>query len=160
MLIRMADGDAHFLDYREKAPAAATGDMYLDAKGNVIEGCQHDRLQGDRSAGIGGGMVYAQKKYGKLSLARVMAPAIKLAREGFALDCEDAEDLATISSWRSFRNRAAFFSAMANLLQAGESFPASRSWRARWSASPRIRMISIMAIWRGNWRQPCKRAAG
>ena len=38
MLIRMADGKAHFLDYREKAPAAATRDMYLDAQGNVIEG--------------------------------------------------------------------------------------------------------------------------
>src|SRR6202166_5089423 len=37
MLIRMADGAAHFLDYREKAPAAATADMYLDAHGNVIE---------------------------------------------------------------------------------------------------------------------------
>ena len=38
MLIRMADGKTHFLDYREKAPAAATRDMYLDAQGNVIEG--------------------------------------------------------------------------------------------------------------------------
>src|SRR5579863_1870408 len=38
MLIRMADGKTHFLDYREKAPAAATRDLYLDAQGNVIEG--------------------------------------------------------------------------------------------------------------------------
>src|SRR5271155_5066745 len=38
MLIRMAGGDTHFLDYREKAPAAATENMYLDAQGNVIEG--------------------------------------------------------------------------------------------------------------------------
>src|SRR2546428_6641636 len=38
MLIRMADGKTHFLDYREKAPAAATRDMYLDPQGNVIEG--------------------------------------------------------------------------------------------------------------------------
>src|SRR5246127_4230313 len=38
LLIRMADGKTHFLDYREKAPAAATRDMYLDAQGNVIEG--------------------------------------------------------------------------------------------------------------------------
>src|ERR1700751_1347903 len=40
MLIRMADGKAHFLDYREKAPAAATRDMYLDAQGNVIPGAR------------------------------------------------------------------------------------------------------------------------
>src|SRR5258708_4685934 len=38
MLVRMADGKTHFLDYREKAPAAATRDMYLDVQGNVIEG--------------------------------------------------------------------------------------------------------------------------
>src|SRR3984885_5429061 len=38
MLIRMADGKSHFLDYRERAPAAATRDMYLDAQGNVIPG--------------------------------------------------------------------------------------------------------------------------
>src|ERR1700685_3758392 len=38
MLIRMADGKTHFLDYREKAPAASTRDMYLGAQGNVIEG--------------------------------------------------------------------------------------------------------------------------
>src|ERR1700755_3480937 len=37
MLIRMADGSTHFIDYREKAPAAATANMYLDANGNVIE---------------------------------------------------------------------------------------------------------------------------
>ena len=37
MLIRMADGKTHFIDYREKAPAAATRDMYLDGQGNVIE---------------------------------------------------------------------------------------------------------------------------
>ena len=36
MLLRLADGRAHFLDFREKAPAAATRDMYLDAKGNVV----------------------------------------------------------------------------------------------------------------------------
>src|SRR6202451_4669646 len=38
MLIRMADGKTHFLDYREMAPAAATRDMYLGGQGNVIEG--------------------------------------------------------------------------------------------------------------------------
>jgi len=38
MLIRMADGGTHFVDYREKVPAAATRDMYLDAQGKVIEG--------------------------------------------------------------------------------------------------------------------------
>ena len=55
MLVRMADGKAHFLDYREKAPAAAKADMYLDAQGNVIEGASEIWIQGDWRAGIGCG---------------------------------------------------------------------------------------------------------
>lgn len=93
MLLRSADGATHFLDYREKAPAAATADMYLDAKGNVIESAS---LVGYRAAGVPGsvaGMAYALKKWGKLPLAKVMAPAIRLAREGFVLAYEDAGDL-------------------------------------------------------------------
>jgi gamma-glutamyltranspeptidase/glutathione hydrolase len=93
MLIRMADGSTHFIDYREKAPGKATADMYLDAEGNVVP---NESLVGYRSIGVPGsvaGMVYAQKKYGKLPLERVMAPAIRLAREGFALAWEDAQDL-------------------------------------------------------------------
>ena len=93
MLIRMADGQTHFLDYREKAPAAATRDMYLDAQGNVIEGASEF---GYKSIGVPGsvaGMVYAEQKYGKLTLKQVMGPAVKLAREGFALTWGEAADL-------------------------------------------------------------------
>src|SRR5437763_1948280 len=93
MLVRMADGKTHFLDYREKAPAAATADMYLDKQGNVIEGASE---YGYKAIGVPGsvaGMVYAEQKYGKLTLQQVMAPAIKLAREGYALTWEEAEDL-------------------------------------------------------------------
>jgi len=93
MLIRTADGTAHFVDFREKAPAAATENMYLDAQGNVIPNAS---LVGYKAAGVPGsvaGLAYAQKKYGKLSLAQVMAPAVKLARDGFPLAWEDARDL-------------------------------------------------------------------
>jgi gamma-glutamyltranspeptidase/glutathione hydrolase len=93
MLIRMADGKTHFLDYREKAPAAATRDMYLDAQGNVIDGASEI---GYKSIGVPGsvaGMVHAEQKYGKLTLKQVMAPAIKVAREGYALSWEDAQDM-------------------------------------------------------------------
>jgi gamma-glutamyltranspeptidase/glutathione hydrolase len=93
MLIRMADGSTHFVDYREKAPSAARANMYLDAEGNVIAKAS---LLGYRAVGVPGsvaGMVYAEKKYGKLSLGQVMAPAIKLAREGYPLTWEDAQDL-------------------------------------------------------------------
>src|SRR2546423_8451164 len=93
MLIRMADGKTHFLDYREKAPAAATRNMYLDAQGNVIPGASEI---GYKSIGVPGsvaGMVYAEQKYGKLTLKQVMAPAIKLARDGYALTWEEAADM-------------------------------------------------------------------
>src|SRR2546430_4845742 len=93
MLIHMADGAVRFIDYREKAPAAATSGMYLDARGNVIENAS---LVGYKAIAVPGsvaGMVYAAKKYGKLPLQRVMSPAIKLAREGYPLAWEDAKDL-------------------------------------------------------------------
>jgi gamma-glutamyltranspeptidase/glutathione hydrolase len=93
MLLRSSGGEVHFVDFREKAPAAATENMYLDAQGNVIEGAS---VVGYKSIGVPGsvaGLVYAEKKYGKLSLEKVMAPAIKLARDGFPLAWEDARDL-------------------------------------------------------------------
>ncbi len=93
MLIRLADGRVRFVDYREKAPAAATAKMYLDAQGNVVENAS---VVGYKSIGVPGsvaGMVYAEKEYGKLTLAQVMAPAIKLARDGFPLAWQDARDL-------------------------------------------------------------------
>jgi gamma-glutamyltranspeptidase/glutathione hydrolase len=93
MLIRMADGKTHFLDYREKAPAAATRDMFLDAQGNVIEGASEIGYKAIGVPGSVAGMVYAEQNYGKLMLKQVMAPAIKLAREGYELTWEEAQDL-------------------------------------------------------------------
>ncbi len=93
MLVRMADGTAHFLDYREKAPAAATRDMYLDAQGNVIPGASEVGYKAIGVPGSVAGMVYAEQKWGKLTLKQVMAPAIKLAREGYPLSWEAARDL-------------------------------------------------------------------
>jgi gamma-glutamyltranspeptidase/glutathione hydrolase len=93
LLLRQADGKPHFLDYREKAPAAATRDMYLDAQGNVIQGASEI---GYKSIGVPGsvaGLVYAESKWGKLPLKQVMAPAIKLARDGYALTWDQARDM-------------------------------------------------------------------
>ena len=93
LLFRKANGEVHFVDFREKAPAAATQNMYLDAQGNVIEDAS---TIGYKSIGVPGsvaGLVYAEKNYGKLALEKVMAPAIKLARNGFPLAWEDAEGL-------------------------------------------------------------------
>jgi gamma-glutamyltranspeptidase/glutathione hydrolase len=93
LLLRFADGRVHFLDFREKAPAAATRDMYLDAQGNVIEKSSEIGYRAIAVPGSVAGLAYAQKKWGKLRLRRVMAPAIRLARAGFTLAYEDAEDL-------------------------------------------------------------------
>ena len=157
MLIRMADGKTRFLDFREKAPAAATENMYLDPQGNVIEDMS---LVGYKAIGVPGsvaGLAYAQKNYGKLPLAQVMAPAIKLARDGFVLAWEDAEDLKD-KDLRSFRNRGAFSSATGTCSTL-ETFLNSRNSLALSSASPRIRTIFIMAIWLARLRPPSKKVA-
>jgi gamma-glutamyltranspeptidase/glutathione hydrolase len=91
MLIRMANGDAVVVDYREQAPAAATRTMYQDAQGNLIPGAS---TTGARAAGVPGtvrGLAMAEGKYGRLGLARVMAPAIRLARNGFPVSYSLAE---------------------------------------------------------------------
>lgn len=83
MLIRLADGESVVVDYRESAPAAAFRDMYLDSKGEPIP---DESTVGALAAAVPGtvaGLVLAEKKYGKLGLARVLAPAISLARGGF-----------------------------------------------------------------------------
>ena len=109
--------------------------MYLDAQGNVIENAS---LVGYKAIGVPGsvaGLAYAQKKYGKLTLAQVMAPAIKLARDGFTLAWEDARICGTTIS-RSSPNRSAFFSATGTTTSRARCF-ASRNWRGRWSGSPK-----------------------
>jgi gamma-glutamyltranspeptidase / glutathione hydrolase len=90
MLIRMKDGATHFLDFREKAPAKATATMYQDAQGNVIPSLS---VIGYKAVGVPGsvkGLVYAEEHFGKLGLQRVIAPAIRLARDGYALSWNNA----------------------------------------------------------------------
>jgi gamma-glutamyltranspeptidase/glutathione hydrolase len=83
MVIRFAEGRATTIDYRETAPALATRDMFLGPDGEPIP----DRSQvGPLAAGVPGsvaGLAYAQAKYGKLKLPEVLAPAIRLAADGF-----------------------------------------------------------------------------
>lgn len=121
MLLRMADGSTRFVDYREKAPAAAGANMYLDQQGNVIENAS---LVGYKAVAVPGsvaGMAYAEKKFGRLSLDKVMAPAIKLAREGFPLAWEDARDLHD-PELASFPESRRIFQRDGNYYQAGEIF--------------------------------------
>jgi gamma-glutamyltranspeptidase/glutathione hydrolase len=76
-------GKPYFLDYRETAPAAARATMFLDAKGDPIAA---ESLIGNRAVAVPGtvrGMAMAHKRFGKLSWARDLAPAIRFARLGF-----------------------------------------------------------------------------
>lgn len=95
MTVQLADGRKTFLDFREKAPLAATADMYLDKDGNVIEGLS---AKGHLAVGVPGtvsGMELALSKCGTLKRAQVIAPAIKLAENGFALEQGDIDLLHT-----------------------------------------------------------------
>jgi len=122
MLIRMADGKAHFVDYREKAPAAATRDMYLDAQGNVIPGASEIGYKSIAVPGSVAGMVYAEQKYGKLTLKQVMASAIRLAREGYALTWGEARDMRDDSDLAKFPESRRVFQRDGKYYQPGEIF--------------------------------------
>jgi gamma-glutamyltranspeptidase/glutathione hydrolase len=121
MLLRMADGKTHFVDFRETAPAAATEKMYLDANGNIIPNAS---LIGYRSIGVPGsvaGLAYAEKHYGKLSLAKVMAPAIRLARDGYALTYTESQDFKD-PDLAKFPESHRIFQRGGNYYQQGEIF--------------------------------------
>lgn len=93
MVYRGADGQTNTLDFREKAPAGATTNMYLDSAGNVIPDMS---LYTHKASGVPGsvdGMVTAHKKYGKLDWAILLQPAIDLATNGFKITKHLANDL-------------------------------------------------------------------
>ncbi|HEX9162682.1 MAG TPA: gamma-glutamyltransferase [Thermoanaerobaculia bacterium] len=93
MLIRTAGGKTEAIDYRERAPLAATRDMYLDASGNVIKGAS---LQGYKAVAVPGtvaGLELAHKRHGKLKWAELVEPAHKLAAEGFRVNYTLARSL-------------------------------------------------------------------
>lgn len=91
MTIHLANGHKTFLDFREKAPLAATANMYLDASGNVIKGSS---TKGHLAVGVPGtvaGLEYAREKYGTLPRPALMARALALADQGFVLEQGDAD---------------------------------------------------------------------
>jgi gamma-glutamyltranspeptidase/glutathione hydrolase len=92
MVVRLPSGEVTAIDYREVAPQAASRDMYLDAKGEVGDKGRVGAL----AAGIPGvvaGLAHAHRKFGKLPWARVIEPAIALAKQGHVLDAFHAKDM-------------------------------------------------------------------
>ncbi len=91
MVIRLADGRVVTNDHRERAPGGAQRDMYLDASGNVVAGLS---TQTHLAAGVPGsvaGMLDVLEKYGTLPRKTIMAPAIRLANDGFVLNDDLAQ---------------------------------------------------------------------
>lgn len=110
-IIHLSDGSNYAIDARETAPAAASRGMYLDSAGNVIPG---KSLIGGLSAGVPGnvdGLLMAEKKFGKLSLEQVMAPAIEIAENGFRVNHGLAEALRdALKHMREFPSTMKYFS--------------------------------------------------
>ncbi len=116
MVIRLASGDVSTLDYRERAPKAASRDMYLDEQGEVTEAS----VRGHLAAGVPGsvmGLWEAHRRFGSLDWARLVRPAIELA-EGF----EVSEQLA--SSLRGARRSLEVFDATRSAFLPGGTPPA------------------------------------
>ncbi len=123
MLIRMADGRATFIDFREQAPAKASRNMYLDAKGEMTNAS----TEGWRSSGVPGtvrGFEIAVNKYGKKKWAENMAPAVELASKGFPVSYALAEGLkgsrnlsSSPESKRIFQKNGAFYAMGETLIQ-------------------------------------------
>ena len=110
MLIHLANGKNAFLDFREKAPLAATPTLFQDAKGNVIAGLSTKTYLGVGVPGTVMGLDAALKRYGTLPLSKVIAPAIELAREGYVLEPGDVRILgARAQEFAQHQNVAAIF---------------------------------------------------
>jgi gamma-glutamyltranspeptidase/glutathione hydrolase len=122
LLIHMADGRSTFLDFRETAPRAASRNMYLDAAGNLTQGS----LVGWRASGVPGtvaGFALAMEKYGTKKWADVVAPAEKLAQNGFPVSYAFSESLRQAQKLLSqFPDSNRIFLNNGNLLQPGAVF--------------------------------------
>ena len=114
-------GEAHFLDFRERAPQAATAIMYQDARGNIVPNLS---TLGYKAIGVPGtvaGLTYAQRHYGKLTLAQDMVPAIALATNGYRLSAEEAHYLQA-RNLTQFPESARIFQRNGNFYAAGDTF--------------------------------------
>ncbi len=121
MMLRLANGESHFLDFREEAPLRATANMYLDSSGKIIPEAS---TVGYLAVGVPGtvaGLIEAQRKFGKLSLKQDMAPAIQFAEQGYVLSAEEAAILQNPVLTR-FPESRRIFQRNGNFYHAGERF--------------------------------------
>lgn len=95
MLLRTASGRATAIDFREMAPGHASRDMFLDKQGNADSKLSLTSHLASGTPGTVAGLALAAKKYGTLPLSTLLAPAIKLARDGIPVNDALADDLKT-----------------------------------------------------------------
>ncbi|MDZ7738705.1 MAG: gamma-glutamyltransferase [Bacteroidales bacterium] len=93
VVMRSSDGEYNSLDCREKAPAAASRDMYLDGEGNVIEGMSTGTRAASGVPGTVAGLLEMHARYGDLPLRDIIQPSIDMAGKGFALTARQAASL-------------------------------------------------------------------
>ena len=106
-------GQSYFLDYRERAPAAATAGMYLDAKGEVIPDASTVGVRAVAVPGTVQGLWQLQRRFGILPWRRVLQPAIRYARDGFVASARlERECRETAASLAGRTNFAAYFGAV------------------------------------------------
>lgn len=121
MTIHFKDGRNVFLNFREKAPLKASPKMFQDANGNVVDGLSTDTYLGVGVPGTVMGLNTALKKYGTMSVKQVIAPAIKLAREGYVLQQGDVNILNdSVKDFAKYPNVAAIFLNQGKPFVAGE----------------------------------------
>jgi gamma-glutamyltranspeptidase/glutathione hydrolase len=122
MLLRAADGRTTFIDFRERAPLAASRNMYLDASGKTTE----DSMIGYRAAAVPGtvrGLEYASRKFGTKSWAELVRPAAELAAKGFPLSYGQARGLqANARGLSRFPESNRIFLKNGKFYEAGETF--------------------------------------
>ena len=111
MVFRKANGETGAIDYREKAPLAATKDMYLDKNGNVIEGKSTETALASGIPGTIAGIFEVHKKYGSLPISEILKPVIALAERGVVVTKFQAESLAAFrASFLKTNGRNSLFS--------------------------------------------------
>lgn len=121
LLLHTHRGESTFIDFREKAPLKATETMYQDAQGKVIPGASVVGYRSIATPGSVAGLVYAERKYGRLGLRRVIAPAIRLASDGFQLSPEEAHAL-TSPDLARFPESRRLFQRDGSYYKTGETF--------------------------------------
>jgi len=124
MVIRLPDGKVVTLDFRETAPLGASRDMYLDEKGEVIQGLSRSTHLAAGTPGSVAGLLLALETHGNLSREKVLAPAIRLASEGFPL----SYDLATQFE-RQLRFMEKFPASMAIFSKGNEPYKPGDNWK-------------------------------